>query len=37
VGKVLSFKPRVGKMQTGQTTGGFTNICPLNLLTFINM
>ena len=28
VGKVLSFKPQVGKMKTGQTTGEFTVISP---------
>ena len=28
VGKVLNFKPQVGKVKTGQTTGGFTVIFP---------
>ena len=28
VGKVLSFKPQVGKMKMGQTTGEFTVISP---------
>ena len=37
VGKVLCFKPQVGKVKTGQTTGGFIDVCPLNLLTFVNM
>ena len=27
-GKVISFKPRVGKAQTGQTSGGFAIIIP---------
>ena len=27
MGKVLNFKPLVDKVQTGQTTGGFTVIC----------
>ena len=32
VGKILSFKSQVGKIKTGQTTGGFTIIFPsLNL------
>ena len=26
--KVISFEPRVGKVQTGQTSGGFTAIKP---------
>ena len=26
--KVISFEPRVGKAQTGQTSGGFTAIIP---------
>ena len=28
MGKVLSLKPRVGKMKTGQTIGEFIIICP---------
>jgi len=28
VGKVLSFKPQIGKVKTGQTTGEFTVISP---------
>ena len=28
--KVISFEPRVGKAQTGQTSGGFTVIIPFN-------
>ena len=28
VGKVLSFKPRIGKVKTGQTTSRFTVISP---------
>ena len=28
VGKVLSFKPQIGKVKTDQTTGGFTIISP---------
>ena len=28
VGKVLSFEPRVGKVQMGQSIGGFTVISP---------
>ena len=28
VGKVISFEPRVGKLQTGQPSGGFTVIIP---------
>ena len=28
VGKVLSFKPQVGKVKTGLTTSGFTIISP---------
>ena len=27
VGKVLSFKPQVGKVKMGPTTSGFTTIC----------
>ena len=29
VGKVLSFKPRVGKVQVGQSINGFTIIFPI--------
>ena len=28
MGKVISFEPRVGKVQTGQTSGGFAVIIP---------
>ena len=28
VGKVLSFKPQIGKMKTSQTIGGFNVISP---------
>ena len=31
MGKVLSFEPRVGKVKTGLTSGGFTVIVPLKL------
>ena len=38
VGKVLSFKPRVGKVQVSQSTSGFTVIFPIkkysNLLPY---
>ena len=32
VGKILSFKPRVGKVKRGQTTGEFIAIYPENYL-----
>ena len=32
--KVISFEPRVGKAQTGQTSGGFTVIIPKSNIEF---
>ena len=29
MGKAISFEPRVGKAQTGQTSGGFAVIIPI--------
>ena len=34
VGKVLSFKPQVSKVQMGQSTGGFIVISPFLICTF---
>ena len=36
VGKVLCFKPRVGKVKTGQTTSEYTVISPYNLFLVMN-
>ena len=33
--KVISFEPRVGKAQTGQTSGGFTAIKPFSFFFFV--
>ena len=33
-GKVISFKPRVGKAQTGPTSSGFTVIIPFYIKVF---
>ena len=34
--KVLSFKPWIGKVKTGLSTGGFTVICPSFSFLFSN-
>ena len=37
VGKVLSFKPQVGKVKTGPTTSGFITICLSKKKTYEEM